>query len=89
MVFSKAALLALFTVPPPLRSRSSSPVNHEETPSEEEETPPPPPPVPSHQVCPYCERDFCVAEFFDENFLKSEAWPRALEDIIMNTPSGL
>ena len=89
MVFSKAALLALFTVPPPLRSRSSSPVNHEETPSEEEETPPPPQPIPSQQVCPYCERDYCVAEFFVEDFMGTIAWDRTLEDLRMNTPGEL
>ena len=92
MIFTNAALEELSNIPPPLRSRSSSPKTpEEEKPSEEEATPPPTPPLPviSLQVCPYCERDFCVAEFFDENFLRTEAWPRTLEDVRMNTPGGL
>ena len=97
MIFNKAALVVIIDIPGPVLSRSSSPVNpdeeepseEEETPSEEEEAPPTPPPIVSHQVCPYCERDFCVAEFFEENFLRSEAWPRTLEDLRTNTTGGL
>ena len=97
MFFNKAALIVLFDIPGPVLSRSSSPVNpdeeepseEEETPSEEEEAPPTPPPVVSHQVCPYCERDYCVAEFFDENFMRTLEWIRTLEDLRMNTPGEL